>query len=90
MSDKPDKLNGSVDLLAQAMRKVFSEAVQEAVQPVRKDMEGMETRLNKNMDRMEERLNDRIDTTNENVHAQLAQTRKDISDDVKAALTEKE
>ena len=37
MAGKP-KLNGSVDLLAKAMRQVFKEAVQEGVAPLREDM----------------------------------------------------
>ena len=36
-----DKLNGSVDLLAKAMRQVFVEAVQEGTAPLRKDVEGL-------------------------------------------------
>jgi len=33
-----DKLNGSVDLLAKAMRQVFKEAVEEGVQPLKEDV----------------------------------------------------
>ena len=69
------KLNGSVELLATAMRKVFTEAVQEGLEPVRKDMKDMESRLNT-----------RIDTTNENVQAQLAQNRKDVRSDLREEL----
>ena len=82
-------LNGSVDLLANAMRQVFTEAMQQAVEPVRKDMENMETRLNKSMSNMEDRLDKRmdglkddftkqIDTTNENMQAQFAEQQKKI------------
>ena len=35
------KLNGSVKLLADAMRTVFMEAVQEANKPLRKDINGL-------------------------------------------------
>ena len=80
-----EKLNGSVDLLAQAMRQVFSEAVEVAVEPVkesvdalRTEMRDMEGRIDKNMDRMEERLNARTDTTNENMQAQFAEQEKKI------------
>ncbi|MCE2522773.1 MAG: hypothetical protein J4F49_06090 [Rhodobacteraceae bacterium] len=73
-----EKMNGSVNLLADAMRKVFTEAMEVAVQPVRSDMEGMETRINKNMSNMEDRLNQRIDTTNENMQAQFSQQEKTI------------
>ena len=34
------KMNGSVELLAKAMRRVFSEAVEGAVEPLRGDHEG--------------------------------------------------
>ena len=71
MSTK-SKLNGSVDLLAKAMRQVFTEAVKEGIVPVRKDMEAMEGRLN-----------DRMDTLDSNVQSQLAQHRKDVSADVR-------
>ena len=42
---KPGKLNGSVDLLAKAMRQVFKEAVEEAIEPKRKDMTAAKGRL---------------------------------------------
>lgn len=38
------KLNGSVDLLADAMRKVFTEEVKVGVQPMHDDMARMEGR----------------------------------------------
>ena len=51
MSDRKE-LNGSVTLLAEAMRKVFTEAVEAAVEPlgneIRKDIEGAERRINAN------------------------------------------
>ena len=81
MSDS-SKLNGSVDTLARAMRQVFSEAVEGAVEPLREDMKGARD----DMHAMEGRLNARIATTNENVQSQLAQHRKGISEDVKGAL----
>ena len=37
-----DSLNGSTDLLAKAMRRVFKEEVQEGVQPVKDAVEGLE------------------------------------------------
>lgn len=36
-----DKLNGSVDLLARAMRQVFREAVEEGVQPIKESVDGL-------------------------------------------------
>ena len=41
---KGNRPKGSVELLAKAMRQVFGEAVQECVEPVRKDMKKMEGR----------------------------------------------
>ena len=38
-------LNGSVDILAKAMRTVFLEAAQEAVKPLRKDVTDVKTGL---------------------------------------------
>lgn len=66
------KLNGSADLLADAMRKVFTEAVEAGVAPVRDDMARMEGRLREDVTEMEGRLHKRIDTTNENMAAQFA------------------
>ena len=80
MTDDKDRLNGSVSLLADAMRQVFSEAVQGAVEPVATEVKALRTEVHD----MEGRLNERIDTTNENVQAQLAQHRKDISEDMSA------
>ena len=51
MTDAP-KLNGSVDLLAKAMRQVFTEAVQGAVEPVKTEVQAMRTEMRD----MEERL----------------------------------
>ena len=39
------KLNGSVDLLAKAMRQVFTEAVEGSIEPKRKDMTAAKGRL---------------------------------------------
>ena len=76
------KLNGSVDLLAQAMKKVFSEAVEGAVEPLREDLSEIRDRMATN-----EKLEAGLKTTDENVQAQLAQNRKDIQKDFKEALT---
>ncbi len=92
-------LNGSVDLLAKAMRKVFVEAVQEGIMPLEKKfgalgsrmdrlegrMDGLEGRMDKFDDSMEE-MNTRIGNMESNVQAQLAQNRKDIANDVRKAL----
>lgn len=53
-------MNGNVDVLARAMRTVFSEAVQEGIKPVREDMREMEGRLKKEIETG-------LKNTNENV-----------------------
>ena len=37
------KLNGSVDMLAQAMRQVFQEGVEKAVEPIHTEMKALRT-----------------------------------------------
>jgi len=65
-------LNGSVDLLADAMRRVFKEAVEEAVQPLADQMEtGFRDQRTE--------FNDRIQTTDENMAAQFVAQEKKIS-----------
>ena len=69
------KLNGSVDLLADAMRKVFSEAVEAAVEPLTAEVKALRTEVGE----MEGRLNGRIDTTNENMQVQLSRQEERIA-----------
>ena len=78
-------LNGSVNLLADAMRKVFTEAVEGAVEPLtaevkalRTETHDMEGRLNKRIDETNKKIDDGLKTTNENVQAQLAQQNKNV------------
>ena len=75
MSKSKNKMNGSVDLLAKALKGVVSEAI-EANNDVILD----------EMGKMEERLNSRIDTTNENVSAQFATQAKYISEEIDKRL----
>lgn len=93
MASDKGGLNGSVNVLADAMRQVFTEAVEKTAEPLqnemkamRTDMRDMEGRLNKKIDATEKRLNKRVDTTNENVQAQLAQHREDVRADIQEAL----
>ena len=67
MSEK-GKPNGSVDILAGAMRTVFSELLDESREKTQEDLKGVEERLGK-----------RIDTTNENMQVQFAEQEKKIS-----------
>ncbi|MDE0532281.1 MAG: hypothetical protein OXI01_12655 [Albidovulum sp.] len=74
-------LNGSVNLLADAMRKVFTEAVEVAVEPLTTQVSALRTNvadMRTEIHSMEERLNKRIDTTNENMQAQFAEQEKKI------------
>ena len=77
-----ESLNGSVELLAKAMRTVFSEAVEGAVAPLRDDIagisDGMATKAdikttNENMATKAD-----IKTTNENMQSQFAEQEKKI------------
>ena len=81
-----EKLNGSADLLAKAIRKVFEETSENVRYSVKEDMHEMEKNLsdkidttNQNMESMEGRLNDRIDTTNENMQVQFAEQEEKIA-----------
>jgi len=90
--DSKDKMNGSVDLLAKAMRQVFTEAVEDAVEPLREDVKDIRENMTTKDDlkavegRLDKKIDDGQRTTNENVQAQLAQHRQDIASDVKDAL----
>ena len=52
------KMNGSVELLAKAMRKVFTEAVAEGVQPVKDAVDGLKQDVDKRMDNVDSHLDD--------------------------------
>ena len=71
MPDKPG-LNGSVNLLADAMRKVFTEAVEGAVDPLRTEMRAMRTDMRDMEGRLTKHIDEQVDTTNQNVQAQIA------------------
>ena len=67
-------LNGSVELLADAMRTVFSEAVKGATEPLHEDMKGLRT----DMQGMGARMDEGIKITNENMQSQFAEQEKKI------------
>ncbi|MCY3942010.1 MAG: hypothetical protein OXG29_13195 [Gammaproteobacteria bacterium] len=74
--------NGSVQLLADALQQVVSEAVRDGVAPVRQDMQTLRQdvqTLRQHMQAMEDRLNDRIDVTNQNMQAQFAEQETKIA-----------
>ena len=70
MKDK--KLNGSADLLAKAIRKVFGEATENGRLAVKDDMQEMEKNLSDKIDA----TNESIKTTNSNMQSQFAEQEK--------------
>ena len=84
-----NKMNGSVGLLAEAMRKVFQEATAQAVEPVMEEMTAMEERLDNKIDGHAENLDKRISTAETNMSAQFGQQKKDISDEIKRQLVKR-
>ncbi len=89
-----DKLNGSVELLAQSLRDVFGEAMTSVRNGLKADMKDMEGRLNTDlkdikadmkdikadMKDMEGRLNTRIDTTDSNMAVMFTDQAKKMGD----------
>ena len=63
-----NKLNGSTDLLAKAMRQVFSEAVK----PLEDKIDGVKTDLKAEIGDAEERLGNRIDRAVEDIISEKA------------------
>ena len=86
MAKSKDKLNGSVNQLATAMRDVFGEAMSQVRDDVKSDLDGMEGRLNKRIDGLETRIDHvekSIETTNKNMQAQFAQQEKKIAQEIR-------
>ena len=79
MSKSKNKLNGSVELLAKALKGVVSEAIEE-------NNDLVLTTIRDDMAAMEGRLNDRIDTTNENMSKQFSTQAKYISEQIDKRL----
>ena len=69
---KKSKLNGSVNMLAEALKGVVSEAIEENNDVILTEMSAME-----------KRLDERIDTTNKNTQSQIAQLRADVLGDTR-------
>ncbi len=78
-------LNGSVDLLADAMRKVFKEAVEGAVQPLTDQVKAVRTEVGD----LRTEVNDQIKTTNENMGAQFAAQEEKIGKLIKGQQASK-
>lgn len=55
-----NKMNGSMDLLAKAMRQVFTEAVEDAVDPLRTEMKATPAESRDDMNGMAQRVQDHL------------------------------
>ena len=77
--DPDTVVNGSADVLADAMRTVFKD-IGNGIADLKHDISDVKTEIGE----MESRLNDRIDTTNENVQAQLAEQNESFNKRMKA------
>jgi len=73
-----DNLNGSVDLLANAMRKVFSEAVEGAVKPLTLEVKAITSEVKAMRSDIND-LKEENQTTRDNVQSQLASHRKEVN-----------
>ena len=49
-------LNGSTDLLAKAMRTVFKESVEGAVEPLRKDLKNLDKKMDKGFSKVDKEI----------------------------------
>ena len=83
MADQESKLR-SVGLLAQAMRRVFTEAVEEAVEPVNTGVKALRTEVRDVREEVRDvretmATKEDLETTNKNVQSQLARQRKDVA-----------
>ena len=72
------KLNGGIELLATAMRKVFDENMAATREALKEDLSETEGRLNDHIDKRADHLEKRIDTTNENMQEQFAEQEKKL------------
>ncbi len=96
-----NKMNGSADLLAKAIRQVFVETQENAFSLIGQVEGRLESKIDRStkitqennaslISQVEERLENKIDqstnTTNENMQKQLAQHRKDIAEDIKRQI----
>ena len=98
MSEK-SPLNGSVELLADAMRKVFSEAVEGAVKPLTTEVSAFRTEVNDKFAEVNNKfaevnnkiaeVNNNIDTTNANMQVQFAEQEKKIGKLISGSLPAK-
>ena len=86
MANNKEPLNGSVELLARAMREVITDAVTQGIGPlsgqvacIREDLAGVKEEV--------KILGVRMDNMESNVQAQLAEHRKQVAADIRRQLS---
>lgn len=85
MSKSKNKLNGSVQALAESLHGVISEAVEKGNESVMEEMVAMEGRLKAGIDTIKSDVNtlkSNLETTNKNMSAQFSAQQKFISDEI--------
>ena len=93
---KNNNSKDSADILAQAMKRVFKEAVEDGVGTLRKDVGTLRKdvgtlrkdvgTLRKDVGTLRKDMERGLKTTDQNVQKQLYQHRKDVTSDLKKAL----
>ena len=93
MASNKEPLNGSVELLARAMREVITGAVTQGMGPlssqvacIRQDLTGVRDDLAEVKDEVKV-LGVRMDNMESNVQAQLAEHRKQVAADIRRQLS---
>jgi len=87
MTQDNSKLNGSVDRLAEALRDVFTEAVQGAVEPVATEVKALRTEvrdIRTEVKDMEQRLTQSIDDNNKRIE----ESRKEMTRDLHSQIAQ--
>ena len=93
MASSREPLNGSVELLARAMREVITDAVTQGIEPlsgqvacIREDLSGVKEDLAGVKDEVKV-VGVRMDNMEANVQAQLAEHRKQVAADIRRQLS---
>ena len=93
MASNREPLNGSVELLARAMREVITDAVTQGIEPlsgqvacIREDLAGVKEDLAGVKDEVKVR-GVRMDNMESSVQAQLAEHRKQVAADIRRQLS---
>lgn len=83
-------LNGSVNLLAEAMKKVFTEAMQGVALEIREDVEGVERRINGSMAELKSELNTNMADLKDEVLTKIDQEGEEIRTGVYGQIAEQQ